>query len=135
MLFRLPRRLRNPPRLLGLLAAFVALVSQLALGSVVLPSDLPQTELAVLDAASIFCQTGAADGGSDRAPVPHRAPDYALCPLAVSLAMPAVIPTAAPVLPRPGDGMTLRPGALPQARAPPAHDFAAAYPRGPPRLV
>jgi hypothetical protein len=110
-------------------------VSQLALGSVVLPDDSPQTQLAALDAASILCQAGTTGSGNDRPPAPHHAPDCALCPLAVLLALPAVILTADPVLPEPGSGLQLRPGAPPQARAPPSHDFAASYPRGPPRQV
>ena len=116
------------------MAILVALVSQLALGAVVIPDDA-QAQLAALDAASVFCQSGANAPGSDRPPVQRHASDYALCPLSVSLALPALVFAPEPILPEPGLGHALRLAPLPQGRAPPSHAFAAAYPRGPPHLA
>ena len=135
MFLGLPRRFRHPSRVCGLLAVLVALVSQLALGAVVLPDESPQSQLATLDAASIFCQTGSNTGGSDRPPIPHHAADYALCPLSVSLAQPVAVLVPDVLLPAPSQSLAMRPGALPQARAPPSRVVAAAYPRGPPGLA
>ncbi|MFL5333382.1 MAG: hypothetical protein ACJ8H8_09420 [Geminicoccaceae bacterium] len=128
-------RFRHPSRLFGLLAVLVALVSQLALGSMVIPDEQPsQTQLGALDAASSFCQSGHPPGGSGK-PIPHHAADYALCALSVALALPSVILASDPHLPGPGNALPLRLKQPQQARAPPRHGFAAAYPRGPPDLV
>ena len=134
MLNGLSRRFRRPLRRAGLIAFLAALVSQLALGAVVIPDD-PQSQLAALDAASVFCQSGNGAQGGERPPVQRYAADYALCPLSVSLALPAIILSPEPLLPEPGPGRALPTGTLPQSRAPPSHAFAAAYPRGPPRLA
>lgn len=134
MFLGFPRRFRHPSRLCGLLAVLVALVSQLALAGVVLPDESPQSQLAALDAASIFCQTGSGTG-NDRPPAPHHAADYAICPLSVSLAQATAILAPDVLLPLPSHGRAMRPGALPQARAPPSRIVAAAYPRGPPSLA
>lgn len=100
-----------------------------------LPDESPQSQLAALDAASILCQTGNTTGGSDRAPAPHHAPDYALCPLGIALAQPAVILMPDVLFPAPSQSSMAWPGKLPQVRAPPSHAYAAAYPRGPPSLA
>ena len=135
MVFGLSRQFRHPSRLLGLLAVLVSLVGQLSLGQIVLRDERPNAALAALEAATSFCHTGGNTGGRDRPPIPHRPADCALCPLCITLALPAVIPAADLLLSEPSRSHTLRPFALPQARAPPSHGFAAAYPRGPPRLV
>lgn len=134
MLTGLSRRFRRPFRCVGLMAVLAALVSQLALGAVVIADD-PQSQLAALETASVFCQSGSGTQGGERLPVQRHAADYALCPLSVSLALPATILSPEPLLPEPGPGRALPAGKLPQSRAPPAHAFAAAYPRGPPHLA
>ncbi len=131
----LPHRFRRPSRPCGLLAVLVALVGQLALGAVVLPDESPRSQLAALDAASIFCQAGSDTGGNDKPPIPHHAADYALCPLSVSLAQSMAIPVPDVLLPVPSQSLAMRSGALPQARAPPSRIVIAAYPRGPPSLA
>lgn len=134
MLTGLSRRFRRSFRCVGLMAVLAALVSQLALGAVVIPDD-PQSNLAALDAASVFCQSGNDAQGGKRPPVQRHAADCALCPLTISLALSTVILTPEPLLPEPGLGRALPAGTRPQSRAPPSHAFAAAYPRGPPNLA
>jgi hypothetical protein len=134
MVYGVACRFRHPSRLFGLLAVLVALVSQLALGSMVVSDDTPQGQLVALNAASIFCQSDHASGSGGKS-IPHHAADYALCALSVALALPSVILASDPLLPGPRNALTLRSGEPQQARAPPRHAFAAAYPRGPPRLA
>jgi hypothetical protein len=82
----------------GLLAAVLALVSQLALGAVVLPDDAPAGQLAELDAVSVLC-TGAAPDADSPAPHRHYAADLTVCPLGIALAAPCCLPEPAPALP------------------------------------
>ncbi len=131
----LSRRFQRRSRLFGLLTAVLALVSQLALGAVVPPADTSQASLAALDAVSIFCQSGSTTGSSDQPPTHHHPADYALCPFVASLALPAAILTPEPLLPKPSRSVAPPPRTMPEARAPPSHAFAAAYPRGPPNLA
>ena len=110
---------------LGCVLVLLALISQLALGSVVVSDDL-----ATLQAATIPCHSG------DETPAaPGHAGDHALCPLSVALALPAAILTSPPIVPTPGMNVLLNPRRTAQPRAPPSHRYAAPYPRGPPRLV
>jgi hypothetical protein len=131
----LTRRFRRSTRLSGLLAAVVALVSQLALGAVTAPAETLPTQLAALDAAIVLCQPGHPPRGPDAPAHPHRAPDCALCPLGTALALQAVVLTPAPTLPAPVGGRILRTGALPPVRAPPGRAIETAYPRGPPHVL
>ena len=131
----LTKRFRRPMRLSGLFAVVVALVSQLALGAVIAPAEALPTQLAALDAAIVLCHPGHSPRGPDVPPRPHRAPDCALCPLSAALALQAVVPTPAPILPAPDGGLILRTGARPPVRAPPGRAIATAYPRGPPLLL
>ncbi len=93
------RRFRHPSGLLSFLLTCLALVSQLALGSVVLPDDSAQGAIAALNAASTLCDGNHAP--SDKGPLSHKhqPASPALCPTSVALALPSVIPTPAPVLP------------------------------------
>ena len=121
MSLALTRTLRSS---VGLLLAVLALVSQLALGSVVLSDDAQAAEF---DAIAVLCQTGAP------APVHHQhAPDCAICPLCVALALPGVILTPGPVLPAPSVRGVAVVALPPPARAPPARTLRLAQPRGPP---
>ena len=129
------RRFRHPVRLSGLLAVWLALVGQIALGALVLPGDSSQAQRTALDVAAIFCKAGGGTGGSDAPPRQHHKADCALCPLGTTLAQPAPILIPAPFLPTPSLGPVLRPTDVPQARAPPSHRFATVFPRGPPSLV
>ncbi len=116
------------------MAVLAALVSQLALGAVVIPDD-PQSQLAALDAASVFCQSGGGADDSGQPPLQHHAADYALCPFGIALALPNIVLSPAPLVPEPSRSIALPTGTLPQGRAPPSHSFAANYPRGPPNLA
>ena len=129
----LSRRFWSLPRSCGLLAAAVALVSQLALGTVLPADDLAQAQRALLDAVSVLCQGPGADHGT---PAQHKqGANHALCPLSCSLALPSVTLASAPYLPLPPLLLRLRTRLTPPSRAPPPSSPAAAYPRGPPNLA
>jgi hypothetical protein len=117
----------------GLLLALLALVSQLALGTMVLPDDsaVPQ-----LDAISILCQTGAPDQPQPATPHHQHVPDCAICPLCVALAVPGVILTPAPMLPLPPSIRHVAQIALPPpSRGPPSRPLHISPSRGPPVLT
>jgi hypothetical protein len=116
----------------GLLLAMLALVSQLALGSVVLPQDAGAAEL---DAVAIFCQTAAP--GTPQPVTPHHqhAPDCAICPLCAALAAPGAILTPAPLLPTPSVHQVAQIGLPPAARGPPSRPLRISLARGPPILT
>ncbi len=118
----------------GLLAAVLALVSQLALGAVVLPDDAPAGQLAELDAVSVLC-TGAAPDGNSPAPHRHHAADLTLCPLGISLAAPCCLPEPAPALPPPPQAVAARAFERPPGRGPPPATARVGEPRAPPVLA
>ena len=113
----------------GLLLAILALVSQLALGSLVLPGDAAAEEqIAALDALSVLC-----DASMPVPPAHHRnAPDPALCPLSLTLALPAMVLAAGPDVPPPRSRLAGRTILPPPARGPPTQPRFTALPRGPP---
>jgi hypothetical protein len=125
---------RSSPQRLGFLVAILALISQLALGAVVLPDISPASELAALAAATVDCAP-AAPADKQLPPAPRPDSGQALCPLSVALALPAVILLPAPVLPPPVLMLSVRGTDLPQARAPPSAFRYAPYPTGPPVLA
>jgi hypothetical protein len=133
-------RQRTPSRpvrsLAGLLLAVLALVSQLALGAIVLPDEAAAQEqsIAALDAISVLCQSPT-PAAPDRAPAHHRCPDCALCPLSVALAMQATVLASGPDLPPPSSQSAIRLALPPPARAPPAQPHTTPLPRGPPVLI
>ncbi len=126
---RIPRALA----VLGFLAALLALVSQVALGAVVLPDRAPADQLAALDAVSLLCGGAPQDGGT--APHRHHAADPALCPLSVALALPAVIPVSSAALPAPRAARVFTPRERPPGRGPPPASARVGAPRGPPILA
>ena len=129
----LSRQFRHCSGLLGLLVAVLAVVSQLALGAIVLPDNRPGDPIGALDALSMLCRTGHPVGDK---PVPtHRRSQAALYPLSVTLALPAAIPTLAAMLPAPPVALVLRIAPPPRAHTPPSVTAIAAYPRGPPVLA
>jgi hypothetical protein len=129
----LSRRFRHFSGLMGLLTAAVAIVSQLALGAMVLPDNRPADPIAAIDALSVLCQTGHPVG--DKSVPTHRGSQPVLHPLSVILALPAAIPVLAALLPAPPAPRILRIAPPPPVRAPPSLVAIAAYPRGPPVLV
>jgi hypothetical protein len=129
----LSRQFRHCSGLLGLLVAVLAIVSQLALGAMVLPDNRPADAVAALDALSVLCQAGHPVGDK---PVPaHRGSQAALNPLSVTLALPAAIPVPAAWPLGPPATLVLRIAPPPPARALPSVAAIAAYPRGPPLLA
>ena len=120
------------PVLPGLLLAVLSLVSQLALGAMVLPDAGVPGQPAGLDAVAVLCLAGAPQHpGRDR---PHqRRPDIAPPSLAAALALPAILPIATSPLPQPRTGQRLRlMQASVSACAPPSHASFVGLPRGPP---
>ena len=112
----------------GLFLAIFALVSQLTLGGLVLPDDASAAEL---DAVIILCQAGAPDAPA-APPHHHHAPDCAICPLCVALALPGVILTPAPLLPAPSIQRVAAIALPPPARGPPSRPLRISLARGPP---
>jgi hypothetical protein len=120
----------------GLLLAVLALVSQLALGAIVLPdvAEAQEQSVAALDAISVLCQSPT-PALPDRAPAHHHCPDCALCPLCVALAMQGVVLASGPEMPPPSCQSVSRVALPPPARAPPAQPHTTPLPRGPPVLT
>ena len=127
------RRFRHLSGYLRFLLAGIALVSQLALGAMVLPDDSPQGALAALDAASILCGGNHPSGHGSPASHRHQPANPALCPISVALSLPSVIPTPAPELPvSSGSVLYLRTKQRPPGRGPPAATARVGAPRAPP---
>ncbi len=129
-----PQRL--PTSIPGLLLAVLALVSQIALGSLVLPdaASAQEQSIAALDALSIICSTGTPATPGDH-PAHHHAPDCTLCPLCVTLALPGVILSTAVELPAPSSQSAGRASLPPPARGPPSQARTTPPARGPPALA
>ena len=128
---------RLPARLPGLVLALWALANQVALGAVVVPSDLAaqQRALAQLATASVLCSAQLPPGHAP-APVPHHhAADSALCPLQAAVATSACLLATAPTVPPPSLARTSRATPFATARAPPAAPHTTALPRGPPAFA
>ncbi len=115
----------------GLLAAILALVSQIALGAVVVPDDALAAQ-ARLVSASVICvghASGAAGGKTRHHP---HAPGKALCPLGVALASQSCVLTPSVLLASPAPVITARIAAAPPARGPPPPTARVGEPRAPP---
>jgi len=126
-----PRRLALASRLTGLMAALIALATQLALGAMLPVGASASRALDALATVAVIChpQHAPVPGGK---PKPAPQPDRALCPLMQAIAQSgAVLRPSAIALPPPAE-MAWRPA--PPAPSAPPHiaRLAAAYPRGPP---
>jgi hypothetical protein len=112
----------------------MALVSQIMLGSLVLPDRAAARPLAALQTAMILCRSEPA-----RTMPSHHRQHHPIhgtaCLLDVALELPAVILTPAVIMPPPGLPTGSRMIALPPARAPPAAMVWTLRARGPPNLV
>jgi len=127
------RRFRHVPDVLSFLLACVALVSQLAIGAMVLPDDAPQGAIAALDAASVLCGGNHPSGHGSPASHSHQPANPALCPISLALALPSVIPTPAPELPVSSNSVLyLKTKERPPGRGPPAATARVGAPRAPP---
>jgi hypothetical protein len=129
MSFAMIRTWRFPT---GLLLALLALASQIAVASLVLPEDSTAAEL---DAVAILCQTAAPGAPQPATPHHHHAPDCAICPFCAALALPGAILTPAPALPTPSLHRVAQIALPPPARGPPSRPLRTALPRGPPFLT
>lgn len=116
------------------LLAVLALIAQLAVGSLVLPDVASAQAVTRLDAVTILCAGAPAH---DASPHRHRRPDGStLCPLDIAQTLQGalLLPASATVPPR-----TLlawrRRDAMPPARGPPARLAWSLHVRGPPHLV
>lgn len=132
------RQLTNSRRLGGfpsVLLALLALVSQLALGAVVLPdaASAQDQSVAALEALSVLCDSSKPNPPGQPGHRQHD-PDRALCPLAVALALPVFVLAAGPELPLPSRALADTAPLVPQARAPPALPRQTPPSRGPPIL-
>jgi hypothetical protein len=129
--------LRLPIGMPALLLAILALISQLALGSLVLPDSVSAREqsVAALDALSILCSTGTPAAPGNTPAHHHHAPDCTLCPLCVTLAAPSAILTTVAALPAPSSQAVARAALPPPARGPPSQARPVPPARGPPILT
>ncbi len=115
--------------------AIVALVSQIVLGSLVLPDRADARPLATLRAAMVLCGSGA----SARTPSPHHQRQHpgpeTCCPLEMALELPAVILTPTVTMPPARLPIVARMTTLPPARAPPSALRWTQRARDPPNLA
>jgi hypothetical protein len=130
------RRAAHPSTVLGFLTAVIALVSQLALGAVLPPDGPTPQQIAALNAVRVLC-----DGSqpADRGGKPghgHRPMAPAICPISVTLSLPSVVLTPAPVLPAPSAPVLYaRAVEQPPGRGPPPATARVGVPRAPPLSI
>jgi len=113
----------------------MALISQIVLGSLVLPDRAAAGPMVALRAAMVLCESGPPPRMT---PAHHRQrqPTRAMtCSLDAALELPAVILIPAVIVPPPSLPVAGRMIALPPARGPPAVIIWALRARGPPNLV
>jgi hypothetical protein len=116
----------------SLLMLMLALVSQLALGAIVLPDDTQAAQRDRMDTTAVLCG-GHADRG--KAPAHRHHADVAVCPPSVALALPGVVLATAVVFPRPTWVALAAPADRPEIRGPPIVAPRPGLPRGPPVLA
>ena len=121
---------------LGLLMAVLALLGQVALGSIMPVQAAPSNTALFGDVP--LCHSGAPVGSDNGAPAGHaqHGMQGALCPVCHALAAAAFLPVSAPQPLAPSTTLVARHAPSPPARAPPvAAVLAATYPTGPPNLA
>jgi len=123
------------PRRLGLGLAALALLGQLALG-VLVPRQTQETVASLFPWVNSICHADApanpASGGDRQR---HPLPGWMVCPFCLALSLPLAQASAPAKTPHPPAFWVAWRPSPPPARAPPSHDPASAYPRGPPALV
>lgn len=127
-----PVRLTVPA--LRAVLAIVALISQIVLGSLVLPDQADARPLVALQAAMMLCKSGSSARMASSHHQQHPARETS-CTLDMALELPAVILLPVFIMPArflPTGGRMMT---LPPARAPPAAKVWALYARGPPTLA
>jgi hypothetical protein len=127
-----PSWLRRYAHIVRLLAVVLALAGQIGAGASA--GDAPQSRLAALDAAMVFCQSGQPPGHHQPPPARHLLADPALLVASAGIIHPVAILSSVPVLPAPSTQRTGLASAH-AARAPPARPATTTYPTGPPSLV
>ena len=116
------------------LIALVALVSQLALGSLVLPDQASARSMAEVRSATVLCKSSPPGQRLPSHQQRHPTQETA-CLLDGALELPAVILISAVILPPPRLPITGQPIGLPPARAPPSAVRWMQRARGPPTLA
>lgn len=125
---------RLPAGLAGLFLAVLALVSQLAVGSLAPVDALASSQQAELDALTALCRTAPpADGRHD--PAHRHLPDCAPGVSRAALVLPGFVLAPMPVPPAPSVHKAARLVSLLSARGPPSHASHLGFPRGPPVLA
>ncbi len=121
---------------LGFLAAVIALVSQLALGAA-LPADGPTPQqIAALNAVRFLCDGSPPSAPGGKPDHDHRPLAPAICPISVTLSLPSILPTPAPVLPAPLVAVPyVRRLDQPPGRGPPPATARVGVPRAPPLSI
>jgi hypothetical protein len=119
--------------LLSILLAALALISQLALGAMLLPDGSSASEVAAFDAVSVLCSGNHSPDDGDTTRHTHRPVDRAICPLSVALALPSIVPTPEVALPaRAASVLVFRVRDRPPGRGPPLATARVGAPRAPP---
>ena len=121
--------------ILSYLTAVIALVSQLALGAVLLPDMPSQQQFASLEAANVFCDGNQTTHGG-KPDHKHRQPAPAICPISITLSLPSIVLAPTPVLPAPS-GYVIHARAFEHApgRGPPPATARVGVPRAPPLSI
>ncbi len=114
--------------------AIVALVSQIVLGSLVLPDRADARPLVALRAAMVLCGSGASARTPPHHQRQHPGPETC-CPLEMALELPAAILTPTVTMPPARLPTRGRMTTLPPARAPPSAVRWTQRARGPPSLA
>jgi hypothetical protein len=132
MLRQLSRRFRHGQSLLGLLAAIVALASQISLGTMAPWETTAQLQLAALSGVSFTCHVAGKPGQREDVPHHHHGGDYALSPLSLALAQAGTLLGPALLVSAIAETQPQFSALRPPPRAPPERRAAAPRPRGPP---
>ncbi len=129
-----PERIRLFVTFARAVLATLALVSQLVLGTLLLPDEAATGAAARLRAVAMLC-TGTARGPDAPARHRHRPDVAATCPAPRALELAAVILMPAVALPSLVVSSGMRLFAVPPARGPPGVPAWALHARGPPHLT
>ena len=119
----------------GFLIALICLVSQIAIGTLVIPDDTSGSQLAALTIASIDCHASPASAPGGRSHHPHRQTEPAVCPLRLALELPGVTLLPPVVIPESLTATAARVGLPPPSRGPPPAPVRVGQPRAPPVLT
>ena len=121
---------------LSYLTAVIALVSQLALGAVLLPDVPSQQQLAAFEAANVFCDGNQTSNHGGKPDHNHRQQPPAICPISITLSLPSIVLAPTPVLPAPSSYVIhARAFERPPGRGPPPATARVGAPRAPPLSI